>query len=121
MVVTGTSCVTTFGTQTFLQTVRVAIAEADADAEAGAAQPQPALAAGAAQPQPDEAAGAAHPQPEAAGAAQPHPEEAATPHPLATGTSSVTFWYEPISLVTVFMVVTGNERQTWRVPVFCSV
>ena len=107
MVVTATSCVTTFGTQTFLKTVRVAIAGAayplpalaagaaqpqPVDA-AGAAHPQPALAAGAAQPQPVDAAGAAHPQPAgAAGAAQPQPEEAATPYPLATGTSSLTVW-----------------------------
>ena len=86
MVVTGTSCVTTFGTQTFLQTERVAITGA------GAPQPQPALAAGAAQPQPVDAAGAAHPQPDAAGAAKPQSEEAATPHPLATRTSSLTVW-----------------------------
>jgi len=97
MVVTGISCVTTFGTQTFLQTVRVVM-----------------TGAGAAQPQPVDAAGAAHPQPDAAGAgaAQPQPEEATTPHQIATGTSSVTVWYEPISLVTVLVVVTGNERQT---------
>ena len=94
MVVTGTSSVTTFGTQTFLQTVRVVMA--------GAAQPHPEDAAGAPQPQPEEATGAPHPQPEdTAGAPQPQPEDAATPHPLATGTSSDTVWYEPISLVTV--------------------
>ena len=94
MVVTGTSSVTTFGTQTFLQTVRVDMT--------GAAQPHPEDAAGAPQPQPEEATGAAHPQPDdTAGAPHPQPEEAATPHPLETGTSSVTVWYEPISLVTV--------------------
>lgn len=108
MVVTGTSSVTTFGTQTFLQTVRVDIAGAQPPPQPPLAtmpedpQPHPDEAAGAPQPQPEEATGAAHPQPdETAGAPQPQPEEAATPHPLATGTSSVTVWYEPISLVTV--------------------
>ena len=104
MVVTGTSSDTTFGTQTFLQTVRVVIAGAHPPHPPSEEPqpPQPEDTAGAPQPQPDEAAGAPHPQPEeAAGAPHPQPEEAATPHPLATGTSSVTVWYEPISLVTV--------------------
>ena len=99
MVVTGTSSVTTFGTQTFLQTVRVVIAGAHPPSEEPH-PPHPEDTAGAPQPQPEETA--PHPQPEeATGAPQPQPEEAATPHPLATGTSSVTVWYEPISLVTV--------------------
>ena len=83
MVVTGTSSVTTFGIQTFRQTVRVDITGAPQPPsvepppqpqpeETGAAQPQP-EATGAAQPQPDEAAGAAQPQPEDV----PQPEEAA--------------------------------------------
>ena len=100
MVVTGTSCVTTLGTQTFLQTVRVAGAGAHGEA-AGAAQPQ--AGAGVAHPQAGAAAGAAHPQPEAAGAGA---------HPPATGTSSMTVWYDPQSLVTVFIVVTGTILQT---------
>ena len=100
MVVTGTSWVTTFGTQTFLQTVRVDIAGAP-QPPTEEPQPHPEDTAGAPQPHPEETAGA-QPHPEdAAGAPQPQPEEAATPHPLATGTSSVTVWYEPISLVTV--------------------
>ena len=110
MVVTGTSSVTTFGTQTFLQTVRVDIAGAPQppteepqphpEDTAGAPQPHPEETAGA-QPHPEDATGAPQPQPEEAAGAHPQPEEAATPHPLATGTSSVTVWYEPISLVTV--------------------
>ena len=90
MVVTGTSVVTTFGTQTFLQTVRVAGAGASQPPQLGAAEAHPQLGAGAAQPQLD-----------AAGAAQ-----------FATATSSITVWYEPMSLVQVLVVVTGNERQT---------
>ena len=123
MVVTGTSCVTTFGTQTFRQTVRVDMTGAPQPPsdepppqpqpeETGAAQPQP-EATGAAHPQPDEAAETPQPQPEEAAPqpeAVPQPEEA-TPHPL-TGTSSVTVWYEPISLVTVRLLCTGYERQT---------
>lgn len=108
MVVTGTSSVTTFGTQTFLQTVRVAGAGAAHGEAAGAAQPQ--AGAGVAQPHAGAAAGAAQPQAEAAGA-----------HPPETGTSSITVWYDPQSLVTVFVVVTGTILQTWRVAVRASV
>ena len=91
-----------FGTQTFLQTVRVC-----------GAHPQP-LATGAAEPhpQPDDAgAGEPHPQPDDAGAGEPHPQpDDAAPHPTAT--SSVTVWYVPISLVTVRLDCTGYDRQT---------
>lgn len=101
MVVTGTSSVTTFGTQTFLQTVRVDITGAPHPPTEAPPHPHPEDTAGVPQPHPEETAGA-HPQPEeTAGAPHPQPEDAATPHPLATGTSSVTVWYEPISLVTV--------------------
>ena len=99
MVVTSTSSVTTFGTQTFLQTVRVVIAGAP-QPPTEEPQPHPEDTAGAPQPHPEETAGA-HPQPDDAAGAHPQPEEAATPHPLATGTSSVTVWYDPVSLVTV--------------------
>ena len=125
MVVTGTSSVTTFGTQTFRQTVRVDITEVPQPPsvepaepppqpqpeDTGAAQPQP-EATGAAHPQPDEATGVPHPQPadEPQPEDEPHPEEA-TPQPL-TGTSSVTVWYEPMSLVTVRLLCTGYVRQT---------
>jgi hypothetical protein len=61
-------------------------------------------------------AGAAHPQ---AGAGVAHPQAgAAGAHPpqelagAAHGTSSITVWYDPQSLVTVFMVVTGTILQT---------
>ena len=70
-------------------------------------------------PQPEATAGAEHPQ--AGAGAHPQPEGVVTPHPLATGTCSVTVWYEPISLVTVRDVVTGYERQTFREPLRCSV
>ena len=93
MVVTGTSSVTTFGTHTFLQTVRVIMTGAPLPPLAtipadDPPQPQPVDTAGAAQPQ--AGAGAAHPQPEEAAGA-PQPDDAATPQPL-TGTSSVTVW-----------------------------